>query len=276
MAALIDSPNLRCKFENISSQIDQFVSTARTMRQRQKNLFSMIPALAAAVLIFAGSTVRAADTAPVAAPSASLSSLFVSSMDALTIGITPAYGVLGASALPVTARAVGGGMGIADISNFSSEFTTSISGGNVGLFGERAELPTLFAPAPVSAWNMGGSLGYAGFYLRAGLSGTPALGPFQRTQGWQAGLGFASGGFDFRLTFLTAQTGNFSGGETEMESQRWTLGGIYRLSSSLRLNADAFYGLRDSRTGMFFTPQPAAGTQAPPGTGARVGVQLRF
>ncbi|MHB1204243.1 MAG: hypothetical protein ACYCZX_01645 [Rhodospirillaceae bacterium] len=252
------------------------MSTAHTMRQRQKTIFSSIPAFAAALLMFAGSPARAAaEPAPVAAPSTSLSSLFVSSMDALTIGITPAYGVLGA-ALPVTARAAGGGMGIADISNFSSEFTTSISGGNVGLFGERAEMPTLFAPAPVSAWNMGGSLGYAGFYLRAGLSGTPALGPFQRTQGWQAGLGFASGGFDFRLTFLTAQTGNFSSGETEMESQRWTLGGIYRLSSSLRLNADAFYGLRDSRTGMFFTPQPAAGTQAPPGTGARVGVQLRF
>jgi hypothetical protein len=249
------------------------------MRQRQKTLFSIIPALAAVLLMLAGSPVRAADAAPVvAAPSstsqsstsqasasqaASLSALFVSSVDALNIGITPAYGVLGSTLL--TSR-----------SNFSSEYTASAYGGNVGLFGERAEISSLFALAPASAWNMGGSLGYAGFYLRAGLSGTPALGPFQRTQGWQAGLGFATGGLDVRLTFLTAQTGNFASGETEMESQRWTLGGIYRLSSSLRLNADAFYGLRDSRTGMFFTPQPAAGTQAPQGTGARVGVQLRF
>ena len=194
---------------------------------------------------------------------ASLSALFVSSMDALSIGITPAYGVLGTA--PLIAR-----------TNFSSEYKASVYGGNVGLFGERAELPNLFSPAPASAWNMGGSLGYAGFYLRAGLSGTPALGPIQRTQGWQAGLGFATGGFDLRLTFLTAQTGNFANGDSEMESQRWTLGGIYRLSSSLRLNADAFYGLRDSKTGTFFTPQPAAGPQAPPGTGARVGVQLRF
>jgi hypothetical protein len=234
------------------------------MRQRQKTIFSIIPALAVALVMFAGSPVRAAEAAPVvAAPSPSLSALFVSSMDALNIGITPAYGVLGSTLL--TAR-----------SNFSSEYTASAYGGNVGLFGERAEMPSLFALAPASTWNMGGSLGYAGFYLRAGLSGTPALGPIQRTQGWQAGLGFATGGLDVRLTFLTAQTGNFASGETEMESQRWTLGGIYRLSSSLRLNADAFYGLRDSRTGMFFTPQPAAGTQAPQGTGARVGVQLRF
>jgi hypothetical protein len=249
------------------------------MRPTVKTLLSVLPALAATLLVTAGLVTAgrpaaAAERPAAPAPATPLSSLFVSSMDALTIGITPAYGILGG--LPVTSRAGGGGLGVADIFNFSSEYTTSVYGGNVGLFGQRADLPSLFAPAPVSAWNMGGSLGYAGFYLRAGVSGTPALGPFQRTQGWQAGLGFASGGFDFRVTFLTAQAGNFSTGDTEMESQRWTLGGIYRLSSSLRLNADAFYGLRDSRTGMFFTPQPAAGTQAPPGTGARVGVQLRF
>ncbi len=194
-------------------------------------------------------------------------------MDALTVGITPAYSVLGTSQ-PATTRV--GGLGITDALNVSSEFNAAIRGGNIGLFGGVAERPSLFALAPATAWNMGGSLGYAGFYLRAGVSETPQLGPFQRTQGWQAGLGFASGGFDVRLMFLTAQTGNFSSGETAMDSERWMVGGIYRLSSSLRVNADAFYGLRDSRTGMFFTPQPAAGAQPPQGTGARVGVQLRF
>ena len=244
------------------------------MRQNDKHLLSFIPALAAVLLVLAGRPVAAAEIkTPEAAPAAPLSSLFVSSMDALSIGITPAYSVLGSS-LPVTSRT--GGLGVSDAFNFSSEYRTTIQGGNVGVFGDVAERPSLFALAPATAWNMGGSLGYAGFYLRAGLSATPALGPFQRTQGWQAGLGFATGGFDVRLTFLTAQTGNFTSGETEMDSQRWMVGGIYRLSSSLRLNADAFYGLRDSRTGMFFIPQPAAGTQPPQGTGARVGVQLRF
>jgi len=245
------------------------------MRPTIKQILSTLPALAAAMLVLAAQPAAAAEikAAPVeTAPAASLSSLFVSSMDALSIGITPAYSLLGSS-LP-TARSAG--LGIADAYNFSSEYRTAIQGGAVGLFGDVSERPSLFALAPATAWNMGGSLGYAGFYLRAGLSGTPTLGPFQRTQGWQAGLGFASGGFDFRLTFLTAQTGNFSSGETEMDSQQWTLGGIYRLSSSLRLNADAFYGLRDSRTTTFFTPAPAAGAQAPQGTGARVGVQLRF
>lgn len=247
------------------------------MRLTRKHILSTLPAIAAAMLMLAVQPAAAAEVKAAAvetAPAAPLSSLFVSSMDALSIGITPAYSVLGSS-LPVTGR-IGGGLGVADVLNFASEYRTAIQGGNVGLFGEMAERASLFALTPATAWNMGGSLGYAGFYLRAGLSGTPALGPFQRTQGWQAGLGYASGGFDFRLTFLTAQAGNFASGETEMDSQQWTLGGIYRLSSSLRLNADAFYGLRDSRTGMFFTPAPAAGAQAPQGTGARVGVQLRF
>lgn len=245
------------------------------MRFAAKHRLPTLPVIAAVTAMFACGAVSAAEVqGEQAAPSAPTSSLFVSSVDALTVGITPAYSVLGAIQ-PATTRI--GGVGIADTTNISSEFNAAVlQGGNIGLFGDVAERPSLFALAPATAWNMGGSLGYAGFYLRAGVSGTPQLGPFQRTQGWQAGLGFASGGLDVRLTFLTAQAGNFSSGETEMESQRWMVGGIYRLSSSLRLNADAFYGLRDSRAATFFTPQPAAGTQPPQGTGARVGVQLRF
>ena len=239
------------------------------------NLRSSLRAIAA-VTVMVASGMAAAAEAPAVHKEAAVptTSLFVSSVDALTFGITPAYSVIGSTLSPATSRV--GGLGIADAFNVSSEFNTAVRGGTVGLFGDVAERPSLFALSPATAWNMGGSLGYAGFYLRAGVSETPQLGPFQRTQGWQAGLGFATGGFDVRLMFLTAQTGNFSSGETEMDSQRWMVGGIYRLSSSLRLNADAFYGLRDSRTGTFFTPQPAAGTQPPQGTGARVGVQLRF
>lgn len=249
------------------------------MRFTVKHLRSSLQAIAAVTAMFACGAIFTSEVfaseAPAAhtTPAAPTSSLFVSSMDALTVGITPAYSVFGTSQF---ANARSGGLGITDATNVSSEFNTAVRGGTIGLFGDVSERPSLFALAPAPAWNMGGSLGYAGFYLRAGLSETPQLGPFQRTQGWQAGLGFASGGFDVRLMFLTAQTGNFSSGETEMDSQRWMVGGIYRLSSSLRLNADAFYGLRDSRAGTFFTPAPAAGTQPPQGTGARVGVQLRF
>ncbi len=235
-----------------------------------------VTAMVACGVVASGGAAAAETPAVQTAPAAPASSLFVSSVDALTFGITPAYSLFGTTLQSSPARVGAGGLGIADAFNVSSEFNTAVSGGTVGLFGDVAERPSLFALTPATAWNMGGSLGYAGFYLRAGVSGTPQLGPFQRTQGWQAGLGFASGGFDVRLMFLTAQTGNFSSGETEMDSQRWMVGGIYRLSSSLRLNADAFYGLRDSRNGTFFTPQPAAGTQPPQGTGARVGVQLRF
>ncbi len=244
------------------------------MRLAVKHLQPTLRVIAAVTAMFACGTVAAAEApGAAAAPATPTSSLFVSSVDALTVGITPAYSVLG-SLQPATTRI--GGLGITDAFNISSEFSARVQGGNIGLFGDVAERPSLFALAPATAWNMGGSLGYAGFYLRAGVSGTPQLGPFQRTQGWQAGLGFASGGLDVRLTFLTAQTGNFQSGDTAMDSERWMVGGIYRLSSSLRVNADAFYGLRDSRTGVFFTPQPAAGTQPPQGTGARVGVQLRF
>lgn len=243
------------------------------MRFAVKNLLTLPSVAAVTAMLACGPAAAAEVAAAQAAPAAPTSSLFVSSMDALTVGITPAYSVLG-SLQPATTRI--GGLGITDALNVSSEFSAQVQGGSVGLFGDVAERPSLFALVPATAWNMGGSLGYAGFYLRAGVSGTPQLGPFQRTQGWQAGLGFASGGFDVRLTFLTAQTGNFQSGETAMDSERWMVGGIYRLNSSLRVNADAFYGLRDSRTGMFFTPAPAAGVQPPQGTGARVGVQLRF
>ena len=109
-----------------------------------------------------------------------------------SFGITPAYSLFGTTLQSSPARVGAGGLGIADAFNVSSEFNTAVSGGTVGLFGDVAERPSLFALTPATAWNMGGSLGYAGFYLRAGVSGTPQLGPFQRTQGWQAGLGFAS------------------------------------------------------------------------------------
>jgi predicted porin len=213
---------------------------------------------------------RVGDASLVAAtaPGPLITSSF-SSTNTLTAGVTPVAGTLGV-------RAMSSGLGFADVTDAGGETKARLYGGDVGVFAGMAERPSIFAPTTATAWNVGGSLGYAGFYLRAGLSATTPLGPLQGTQGWQAGFGFASGALDLRLTYLTALTGNLGMAERELDSQQWKLGGIYRLSETVRLNADAFYGLRDSRSGMFFTPQGATGNQAPQGTGARVGVQLRF
>jgi predicted porin len=209
-----------------------------------------------------------ASVVAVSAPQPLITSSF-SSINALTAGVTPAAATSG---MPATS----GGLGLAGVTDAGGETTARVYGGDVGVFAGMAERPSIFAPTTATAWNVGGSLGYAGFYLRAGLMATSPLGPLQGTQGWQAGFGFTSGALDLRLTYLTALTGNFGMAERELDSQQWKLGGIYRLSETIRLNADAFYGLRDSKSGMFFTPQAAAGNQAPQGTGARVGIQLRF
>ena len=169
-----------------------------------------------------------------------------------------------------------GGLSVADAFNLNSEYSTAAYGGNFGLFGGMAERQSMFAPLSLTAWNMGGSLGYGGFYLRAGVNTTPQLGPLQQTQGWQAGLGFATGPVDFRVTYMMAQTGGFGAQERELDSQQFSLGGFYRLTSSLRLNADAFLGMHDSRTGRLLHRSRRPERQPPQGTGARVGIQLRF
>jgi predicted porin len=227
-----------------------------------------------AAIALAANHARAADMrvgdASLVAPAAPqpLMTSYYTSINSVTAGVTPAAGALGARQTS--------GFGVADIIDAAGEYSTRLYGSDVGVFAGMAERPSIFAPTTATAWNVGGSLGYAGFYFRAGLTATQPLGPLQATQGWQAGFGFTSGALDLRLMYLTAQTGNFGMAERDPDSQQWTLGGIYRLSSRVRLNADAFYGLRDSRSGMFFTPQAAAGNQAPQGTGARVGIQLRF
>lgn len=190
----------------------------------------------------------------------------INTLTARATALTSAYGVPGLTT----------SQGFAGAADAGGETMARIYGGDVGVYAGMAERPSIFAPTTATAWNVGGSLGYAGFYLRAGLMATTPLGPLQGTQGWQAGFGFTSGALDLRLTYLTALTGNFGMAERELDSQQWKFGGIYRLSEKVRLNADAFYGLRDSKSGMFFTPQAAAGNQAPQGTGARVGIQLRF
>jgi predicted porin len=225
---------------------------------------------------------RIGNAAVVAAadPSPLISTLTV---DSFVTGAPPGYGPgfgMVTMTLPSSAPAAAGGASAlaGNVYSTGGEYSaqlSQLSGSDIGVFGSRAERSSIFNGMPGAAWNLGGSLGYGGFYLRAGLSATPALGPVQGTQGWQAGFGFATGALDLRLMYLTAAQ-NGTVGTSELDSQQWTLGGIYNLSSRLRLNADAFYGLRDSRAASLYTAQPAAGTQAPQGTGARLGVQLRF
>jgi len=111
------------------------------------------------------------------------------------------------------------------------------------------------------------------FMSAASVSDAQQSGLFLRTQGWQAGFGFETGALDLRLTYAISQSApGLHTIERELDSQQWTIGGIYQISSHLRLNADAFYGPHENRGALYAAPT----AQAPQGTGARVGIQLRF
>ncbi|MGY8963907.1 MAG: hypothetical protein ACKVKT_10155, partial [Rhodospirillales bacterium] len=81
---------------------------------------------------------------------------------------------------------------------------------------------------------------------------------------WQAGLGYGSGDFDFRLTYV--ESAFVQGSPTELEGKQWMIGGLMQVTPSILLNANAFIVDRE-------LTMP---TVEPPGTGARVGLQLRF
>lgn len=190
----------------------------------------------------------------------------------LAVGyLTPAGSL---SLAPLSSRALNGmnsGLGLARALDVGGKYTMPVSIGRIGVFGEHSERASILALTPATAWNFGASLGYAGFYLRGGVSETAAVGPLLGIQGMQAGLGYEVGGLDLRVTYLTTQ--GVGGAEREIDSKQWSVGGIYNITSHIRLNADAFYGVGESR-GSALAVQPPLG--APPGTGARVGVQLRF
>ena len=197
------------------------------------------------------------------------------SNNGLAVGyLTPAYGggLLGLA--PPSSRVLNGmnsGLGLARALDVGGKYTMPVSIGRLGVFGEHSERASILALTPATAWNFGASLGYAGFYLRGGVSETAAVGPLLGIQGMQAGFGYEVGGLDLRVTYLTTQ--GVGGAEREIDSKQWSVGGMYNITSHIRLNADAFYGVGETR-GSALAVQPPLG--APPGTGARVGVQLRF
>ena len=209
-----------------------------------------------------------------------VATLSISNVDALAVGyLTPAYGAVSLG-LPTGGRAfsgAGSGLGIGTAFDLTSDFQTRIYGTDVGVFGGFAGQPSILSLTPTTSWNFGASVGYAGFYVRGSVSDAQQSGLFVRTQGWQAGFGYETGALDLRLTYAITQSApGLRAIERELDSQQWTIGGIYKISPRLRLNADAFYGIHENRGALLSLVPAATALQAPQGTGARVGIQLRF
>lgn len=212
--------------------------------------------------------------AAVAPPSQTTVSAFSNSR--LAIGyLAPGFSSSSMGLLPArTLNGMNSGLGLARALDVGGKFTTPVSIGRIGLFGEHSERPSLLALTPSTSWNFGATAGYAGFYVSGGVRETAAVGPMLGVQGMQAGLGYEMGDLDVRVSYLTAQSVGTA--EREIDSKQWSIGGIYNITSRIRLNADAFYGVGDVRGTALAVQPPSVVTGAPPGTGARVGVQLRF
>ena len=209
------------------------------------------------------------------------STLTVSAFESVTIGyLTPAnrtvaFGVLASE--PLSARALNGmsgGFALADAVDIVGTYTADLHGGRVGIYGGYADRPSTLSLEPDTAWEFGASVGYGGFYVRGGISDITTFGLLQDVEGWEAGFGYGSGNLDLRLTYAASQSAVGPGTvEQQLDSKQWTIGGIYQITPRLRLNADAYYGMRDSRVPALSVAPTMA---TPQGTGARVGVQLRF
>ncbi len=192
-----------------------------------------------------------------------------------TGSFTPAFGALAlgvsSNATPVGTAPLFGSDPLAS-QNFNASFATTVYGSELGFFAGYNGANSMFNMTPTPGYNLGATVGFGGFYVAAGVSDNT-----QQTlrltndpkQGWLAGFGYKRGAFNVRFSYMMAQ--GFSGAEPD--TRTWMIGGIYQLNSSLRLNADAFTSPRAAAA--FTTPAPATNA-APQGTGARVGLQLRF
>ena len=143
-------------------------------------------------------------------------------------------------------------------------YLTSVLGGEVGVFGGVADFRSAFTLETAQSRTVGASVGYAGFYLRGAYQDAGPDGLLDGRRAWQAGLGYGSDGFDVRVTYM--QSAFLQGGPTELEGKQWMIGGLVQLTPTIMLNANAFYIDRE-----MIMPRVE-----PPGTGARVGLQLRF
>ncbi len=215
---------------------------------------------------------RGAETAQVQ----SRATLDVTATTPFTIGyVSPAFGAvtLGVSPQnPFAAAPLSGASTGLGSSDFSATYKTDVYGSQFGVTAGFVNGGSMFTSAPTPGWNFGATVGYAGFYVHAGVSdGSQQRLTYDPSRGWLAGFGYEAGALNLRFSYMAAQSLNTNEGG---DARTWMIGGIYRLNSRLRLNADAFTS-RDLRA--VSTPTAAAtAATAPQGTGARVGVQLRF
>jgi hypothetical protein len=217
---------------------------------------------------------RLGDAATTSAPAPAPAPLSMSVIEPLTINyLSPVFGNVTLGLVPDNYFAVSSVYGVAPVlaPDFAADYQTRLLGSDIGLFAGYTGGDSLFMTAPTAGWNFGASLGYRGFYFEAGLSdsGQQRLTP-ETQQGWLAGFGYRTGGLNLRLRYMAAQS--LTSTDQDSDNRTWIIGGIYQISPRLRVNADAFTGGRELRVNS--APQPASA--APQGTGARVGVQLRF
>ena len=228
--------------------------------------------------------IRAESAAELIAPSSEneiSSTLTISAFESAVVGyLTPANRSVAFGALPGEPFAgdvlngMSGGLALADAFDIAGKYTADLYGGRIGLYGGYADRPSTLSLVPDTAWNFGASVGFAGFYVRGGISDVTSVGYLQGIQGWEAGFGYETGNFDLRLTYAASQSaGDLDLVEHQLDSKQWTLGGDYQITPRLRLNANAFYDMRNNGL-RALSVVPTMAT--PQGTGARVGVQLRF
>lgn len=148
--------------------------------------------------------------------------------------------------------------------NASGSYATSFMGGQFGVFGGVKDQQSAFSMELTTSRTVGASVGYAGFYLRGAYQDAGPDGLLDGRRAWQAGLGYGSGDFDVRFTYV--ESAFVQGSPTELEGKQWMIGGLMQVTPSILLNANAFIVDRE-------LTMP---TVEPPGTGARVGLQLRF
>lgn len=187
---------------------------------------------------------------------------------ALTIGYTlPAFGTFivdVTAASDLEAGAMAHSLSQAEPIDVYGAYSTSFLGGEVGVFGGYSDSRSAFNLETTTTSMLGASFGYAGFYLRGAYEASGPDGLLDGRRAWQAGLGYGSDDFDLRVTYV--QSAFQQGSPTELEGKQWMIGGLVQLTPSILLNANAFVIDRE-----LVMP-----TVELPGSGARVGVQLRF
>ncbi len=250
-------------------------------------MFSRIASAALLSLIFASWQVQAADVRPAAqgataareltrAPKIPVSATVFEPVTSTFL--TAAFGGAALGAQPESSALLRAS-GMSSPRDFAASYKASLFGNSrLGVFGGYNSRANLFESAPTTGWNFGATVGYAGFYLRAGLSSDANQNSARLVndvnRGWLAGFGYEFGSFDVRVTYMNAESVGLAN-VNEPDNRMWMIGGIYQLTPRVRVNADAFTGGRDMRSTANVVTAPSQ-TVAPQGTGARVGVQLKF